>query len=186
MILAKVHPFKGPSFNFKNRLLRAIWTCFWLIFFRPTPPQMHAWRCCLLRCFGARISNNCRVYSSVEIWAPWNLTMSEFSVLGRGVFCYSMAPIFLGDRAVVSWGVTLCAGSHDYESENFQLFSAPIYISNDVWVCAEAFVGPGVSIDSGAVIGARSVVTHDQPQWMVCVGNPCRPKKARKPPLYAQ
>jgi putative colanic acid biosynthesis acetyltransferase WcaF len=96
-----------------------------------------------------------------------------------------MGPVQLGKRVVVSQGVHICTGSHDYESENFQLFTKPIIIGADAWICAEAFVAPGVSIGPGAVIGARAVVTRDQPAWMVCTGNPCRPIKSRKPPEYA-
>jgi putative colanic acid biosynthesis acetyltransferase WcaF len=91
-----------------------------------------------------------------------------------------MAPVKLGERAVVSQGVHLCTGSHDYESECFQLFALPILIGADSWICADAFLAPGVSIGDGAVIGARAVVTCDQPQWSVCAGNPCRPIKNRK------
>lgn len=185
MILEKSKPFEGPSFSRLNRLSRLLWQLVWILLFRPTPPSMHAWRCWLLRRFGARIGSPCYVYSSVEIWAPWLLSMADYSTLAPRVICYSMSSVSLGIRAVVSQGVHLCTGSHDYESENFQLFSRPISIGADVWVCSEAFVGPGVKIADGAVIGARSVVTSDQPGWMVCAGNPCRPIKPRKPPVYA-
>jgi putative colanic acid biosynthesis acetyltransferase WcaF len=97
-----------------------------------------------------------------------------------------MAEVSLGLRAVVSQGVHLCTGSHDHESANFQLFTRPIHIGADAWICAEAFLGPGVSIGEGAVIGARAVVTRDQPAWMVCAGNPCRPLKPRTQPSYTQ
>ena len=43
-----------------------------------------------------------------------------------------------------------------------------------------AFVGPGVNIGRGAVIGARAVVTKNMPAWMVCAGNPCKPLKQRE------
>ena len=186
MILAKPNPFEGASFSLRNRLARLVWLCVWLLMFRPSPAPLHAWRCWLLRIFGARIGSPCYVYNDVEIWAPWNLSMANYSTLGRRVTCYSMAPVSLGERAVVSQGVHLCTGSHDHESENFQLFASPISIGPDVWLCAEAFLAPGVSIGDGAVIGARSVVTRDQPPWMVCAGNPCRPLKPRKPPSYAR
>ena len=84
---------------------------------------------------------------------------------------------------MVSQGVHLCTGSHDYESEDFQLFARPISIGTDAWVCAEAFVAPGVSIAEGTVIGARAVVIRDQPAWSVCAGNPCLPIKPRKTTL---
>ena len=186
MILAKTHPFKGASFSRRNRLTRLVWQLVWLFLFRPSPPPLHPWRCWLLRRFGARIGSPCYVYNDVEIWAPWNLVMANYSTLGRHVIVYSMAPVTLGPRAVVSQGVHLCTGSHDYQSENFQLFACPIHIGGDAWICAEAFLSPGVSIGDGAVIGARSVVTRDQPAWMVCAGNPCRPLKPRTKPSYTR
>lgn len=185
MILSKAHPFDGPSFSRCNRLSRLLWQIVWTLLFRPTPPNLHAWRCWLLRCFGARIGSRCFIYNDVVIWAPWNLQMENHSTLGRRVICYSMAPIYIGERAIVSQGVHLCTGSHDYESENFQLFARPIHVGRDAWICAEAFLAPGVTIGHGAVVGARAVVTSDQPAWTVCAGNPCRPLKPRKPPVYA-
>ena len=73
MILANSNSFEGPSFSRLNRLARLLWQIVWLLLFRPTPPLMHAWRCWLLRCFGASIAPGCHVYSEVRIWAPWNL-----------------------------------------------------------------------------------------------------------------
>lgn len=185
MILSKDKPFEGPSFSRRIRITRVLWQLTWLVLFRPSPPPLHGWRCWLLRLFGARIGSSCHVYSDVQIWAPWNLSMSNHACLGRRVNCYSMGSVQLGERVVVSQGVHLCTGSHDYESETFQLFTLPIAIGADAWICTEAFLAPGVSIGAGAVIGARSVVTRDQPAWMVCAGNPCRPIKSRRPPEYA-
>jgi putative colanic acid biosynthesis acetyltransferase WcaF len=140
----------------------------------------------LLRAFGARIGRHCHVYPSVRIWAPWNLELHDQACLGRGVICYSMDTICLGPRVMVSQGAHLCTGSHDYETPNFQLFTRPIHIEADAWICAEAFLAPGVTIGEGAVIGARSVVTRSQPAWMVCAGNPCKPIKPRRPVGYFQ
>lgn len=186
LILSKAEPFAGPSFSWRNRLARLLWKLVCLLLFRPSPQPLHVWRCWLLRSFGARIGSPCSIYNNVEIWAPWNLVMANYATLGRGVIVYSIAPVTLGERAVVSQGVHLCTGSHDHQSENFQLFARPITIGEDVWICAEAFLGPGVNIGNGCVIGARAVVTRDQPAWMVCAGNPSRPLKHRIPPSYAR
>jgi putative colanic acid biosynthesis acetyltransferase WcaF len=133
----------------------------------------------LLRCFGANIGKQCHVYPSAKIWAPWNLTLNDHAGLGEDVTCYSIAPVVLGKKVVVSQGTYLCTGSHDYEDPNFQLYAKPIYIGEQAWLCAETFICPGVSIGDGAVVGARSVVTTDIPAWMVCAGNPCKPLKPR-------
>ena len=179
MILTKSNPFAGASFKLRNRIARALWKLIWLFFFRLSPPNFHQWRCWILRRFGARIGKNCHIYSDVVIWAPWNLSMANNSCLGHRVICYSMDLVHLCEEAIVSQGVHLCTGSHDYETESFQLFTKPIFIGAKAWICADAFLAPGVHIGDGAVIGARSVVTRDQPSWMVCAGNPCKPIKVR-------
>lgn len=185
MIIPNSDPYQCASFSLRNRLARVMWHTTWLLLFRPTPPPLHAWRCWLLRRFGAQIAKGCHVYSDVRIWAPWNLVMEPCSCLGPRVNCYSMAPVLLGEKAVVSQGVHLCTGSHDYTSENFQLFARPITIGAHAWICAEAFLGPGVSIGEGAVIGARAVVTRSQSAWMVCGGNPAQAIKPRRHPSAA-
>jgi putative colanic acid biosynthesis acetyltransferase WcaF len=41
-------------------------------------------------------------------------------------------------------------------------------------VAARAFVGPGVTIGAGAVVGATSSVYRDVEPWTVVGGNPAR------------
>ena len=47
-------------------------------------------------------------------------------------------------------------------------------------MCADAFVGPGVTVGEGAVVGARSVVVKDVEPWMVVAGNPAIAIKKRE------
>lgn len=51
---------------------------------------------------------------------------------------------------------------------------APVRIADDVWLGAKAVVLPGVSIGTGSVIGAGSVVTRDIPPQTLAVGLPAR------------
>ena len=59
------------------------------------------------------------------------------------------------------------------------LLKPPIRIGDNVWVCADAFVGPGVSVGEGSVVGAGAVVTRDVEPGIVVAGNPAR-KVARR------
>ena len=168
-----------PSFSLANRARRALWGICRALLFRPTPRPMRAWRAAVLRAFGAKIGKHANIASSVKVWAPWNLTIDDYVAVGDDVDLYAMAVIHIKTRAIVSQGTYLCAGTHDYTSEGFQLLAFPIIVEERSWVCAQSFVGPGVTIGEGAVIGARSVVTRDMPAWQVCAGNPCRPIKPR-------
>jgi putative colanic acid biosynthesis acetyltransferase WcaF len=53
-------------------------------------------------------------------------------------------------------------------------------VGNGVWIAADVFVAPGVTIGDNTVIGARSSVFHDMPSGMICYGYPCRPVRKRK------
>jgi len=151
----------------------------WCLFYRPTPRSFHHWRCLLLRLFGARLGKAVHPYPSARIWAPWNLEMDDHSCLSEWVDCYCVDKIRIGAHTTVSQYSFLCTASHDYESPGMPLVSAPITLGDRVWITADVFVGPGVTIGDGAVVTARSSVFSDIPPWMVARGNPARPVRAR-------
>ena len=49
----------------------------------------------------------------------------------------------------------------------------------NVWVAAECFVGPGVNIGEGAVVGARAAVFKNVDPWTIVGGNPAKFIKKR-------
>lgn len=175
MIINGIDPFTKPSFSFGNRFRRQIWNLTCAILFKPSPRPCHAWRAFLLKMFGAKIGRHAHVYPNARIWAPWNLEIGNHVGIADGVTIYSMDTIRIGDYCVISQGAHLCGGSHDYNSANFQLVAAPIILESRVWVCADVFIAPGVTIPRGSVIGARSVVTRSLPDtWTVYAGMPAR------------
>jgi putative colanic acid biosynthesis acetyltransferase WcaF len=94
--------------------------------------------------------------------------------LGPGVNCYSAAKIVLEADSIISQGAHLCSASHDFRDPGFPLVTGPIVIRRGAWVAAEAFIGPGLQIGAGAVVGARSVVTKDVAPGRVVAGNPAQ------------
>jgi putative colanic acid biosynthesis acetyltransferase WcaF len=94
------------------------------------------------------------VRGSARVWYPPYLVMVERTILADGVNCYNMAPIHIKSGAVVSQRAHLCAGAHNIDDKNFQLQAKAIVVGSNCWIAAEAFVGPGVNIGDGAVLGA--------------------------------
>jgi len=172
--------FSGPSFSLKNRISRVIWNICYLIFFRFSPNPFHSWRIMILKIFGAKIGKDVHVYPKVKIWAPWNLVLGDECGIANNAILYSQDVIYIGKRSVISQGAHLVAGTHDYTKSGFPLITKPITIGDHVWIAAEAFVHPGISIGEGTVVGARSVVSKNLPAWKVCSGFPCLPVKDRK------
>ena len=162
-----------------NKLGRAIWHIVWLLLYRPTPRLMHPWRSMLLRLFGAKIGKAVHPYPSSRVWAPWNLEMGDHACLSEHVDCYCVDKICIGANSTVSQYSFLCTASHDYSQTSMPLVTAPIQIGNHVWITADVFVGPGVTIGDGTVVTARSSVYNDLASWMVAKGNPATSYKKR-------
>lgn len=142
--------------------------------FRFSPRIAFGWRRLLLRLFGASVARGVHIYPRVRVFAPWMLTIGPDSAVGEDVRLYNLGPLTLGARATVSHGAHLCGGTHEIDGADMKLVRAPICIGDDAWVCADAFVGPGVSVGEGAVVGARAVAVKDVEAWTVVAGNPAR------------
>lgn len=133
----------------------------------------------LLRLFGAEVAPGSHVYPSARIYLPWNLTLGRDSSIGEWALIYNLGPVIIGDRATISHRAHLCAGSHDYRDPTLPLLRPSIEIGSQAWVCADAFIGPGLRVGEGAIIGAAAAVVADVPAWHIVAGNPARVIKTR-------
>lgn len=141
--------------------------------------QLRFLRNILLRMFGAKIPLDSLIYPSCTIWAPWNLEIGKYSCVGPDTKLYNKNKIIIRHNAVVSQGCFLCTASHDITDPKHSLTTAPIIIEDRAWVAADAFVGMGVTIGRGAVVGARAAVFKDVEPWTVVGGNPAKFIKKR-------
>ena len=158
---------------------RFLWGMVQRLLFRPSPRRAYRWRAMLLRLFGAKLAPHFYIRPSATVFHPWLLEAGDWAQLGDDVVVYNLGPIRLGDQSTVSQGTYLCAGSHDYTKPNLPLLRPPITIGSGVWIAAQAFIGPGVTVGDNSVVGARAVVTRDVPPGVVVAGNPARVIKPR-------
>lgn len=163
-----------------NRAARVLWSICYALLYRPSPRVAHKFRVLLLRLFGGNIDWNAHPYPKCKIWLPSNLTMGAYSSMSDDVDCYNVALITLDAWSTVSQYSYLCSASHDINDPNFTLFSRPIRIGFRAWVGARGYVGPGVNVSEGAVVGANACVYRDVPAWTVVGGNPARALATRK------
>jgi putative colanic acid biosynthesis acetyltransferase WcaF len=133
----------------------------------------------LLRLFGAQIGRGVVIKSRVRVKFPWRLVVGDFSWIGEDVWIDNLAEVTIGSHSVLSQGVYLCTGSHDWTKKNFNLIVKPISIGSHAWLCAMSSVGPGVVVGEGAVLGLSSTATHSLLEWSINHGNPARWIKAR-------
>lgn len=170
---------QAAKYSTREKLLRILWALATPLF-RFSPRPFFGWRRFLLRLFGAKIGQGVNVYSSAIITMPWNLEIQEWASVGERALIYNLGPISIGAGATISQQAHLCAGTHDYSDLALPLQKMPIVIGAQAWVCADAFVGPGITVGDGAIVGARAVTTKDVPPWQIVAGNPARFVKERK------
>lgn len=169
----------SSGFSLSNRLGRLAWGFAWAVLFRWSPRPAMGWRRGLLRLFGAKIGKGASIYPDVRVWAPWNLVMEDHSCLGPGANCYCVAPIHLGAHATVSQFAFLCSAGHDIQDPGMRLQVAPIVVERGAWICAGAFVGPGITVGEYGVLAAMGCLTKHLPAEEVWGGNPARFIKQR-------
>ena len=164
---------RSRKWSRREQLGRILWALAWPAF-RIVPRPFWGWRRAMLRLFGATVGKEVHIYPTAHITMPWNLTLGDSSAVGDHAILYALGPIMIGPRATVSQYAHLCAGSHDWRDPAMLLTKPPITIGNDAWICADAFVGPGVNVGAAAIVGARAVVTKDCAAGAIMVGNPAR------------
>ncbi len=169
------------KWNRKEQAGRAIWIILWPLFRFSPRPLFWAWRRLLLRLCGARIASNVHIHPSVRIAIPWNIEIGSYAAIGDGAILYSLGLIRIGSHATISQGAHLCAGTHDWRDPTMPLLKIPIDIGSNAWICADVFIGPGVSVGEGAIVGARAVVTKDVVPRSIVAGNPAQVIGERDP-----
>jgi putative colanic acid biosynthesis acetyltransferase WcaF len=164
---------RGAKYSKAELLLRILWGVGQLAV-RLSPRPCFAWRRAVLRCFGASVGRQVHIYPSTRIYFPWNLTVGDWSAVGEEALIYNLGPVTIGRKVTISHRAHLCAGTHDYHQSDLPLLKPPITVGDQAWVCADAFIGPGVNVGEGAVVGARAVAMKDVAPWTVIAGNPAR------------
>jgi putative colanic acid biosynthesis acetyltransferase WcaF len=170
------HGFRGT-----NKVKVQLWFLVRDLVFRTSPHALNGLRIFLLRLFGAKIAASVTVRPSADIFYPWNVTIGAHSYIGDRVFLYSLDKIRVGAHVSISFGASLCTGTHDYRDPDFPLVIEPIVLEDEVWIGAEAFLCPGAKVKRGGVVGTRSVVAKAViGEGEVWAGSPARFVRTRE------
>ncbi|NCD22823.1 MAG: acyltransferase, partial [Spartobacteria bacterium] len=154
-----------------------------------------------LRWRGAYLASKVAVGPGCRCWLPRGIVLGERAALEGDVWLKLVAPnarlhvgafTFFGQGCHLNVLERVDIGAHclfgprcvivdhnhgilpDRRIDEQPCVAKPVRIGDDVWCGAGAVILPGVSIGSGAVVGAQSVVTRDVPPMAVVAGNPAR------------
>ena len=86
--------------------------------------------------------------------------------------------VFIGEKCSISHNVRMYTQSYnanqDFSKELLSKKSGDVIINDFVWIGANVFICPGVTIGENSIVGANSVVTKDIPPYSIVGGVPAK------------
>jgi len=172
--------FANPDFDRgASKLKELLWLKIRSIFFLNYLFIGYKLKAYLLKKFGAKLGDNVIIKPNCKVKFPWKLKVDDNSWLGENSWILNLDRVTIGKNVCISQNCFLCTGNHDWKKETFDLITEPINIKDGAWICANVFIGPGITVGYNTIITAGSVVTKNMPDNMICSGNPCKPVKVR-------
>lgn len=135
----------------------------------------------MLRVFWAKnIVSYCGNNVNIERGAIFTPALSIGNNSGIGINCEVYGEVNIGNDVMMGPEVIIYTSSHETGSVDIPMrlqgstAVKPVTIGNDVWIGRRVIIMPGITVGSGSIIGAGSVVTHNIPDYTVVGGIPAK------------
>ena len=134
---------------------------------------------------GKLLLDECGKNVNIEKNAEFSYAVRLGNNSGLGINCRISGKVIIGDNVMMGPNVCIFTKNHEFSRMdipmNQQGMSAehPVVIGDDVWIGANSVILPGVTIESGAIIGAGAIVTKNVPRNAIVGGNPAKVIKFR-------
>lgn len=119
---------------------------------------------------------NSMIYPSVIIHGPKNVTIGDRSSIAEFSHIWGQEGVSIGNDVLIASHVVITTLSHDSDAAVFResIVRARVRIEDNVWIGAGSIILPGITIGSGSIVGAGSVVTKSVPKNTMVAGVPAR------------
>ena len=125
---------------------------------------------------GTEFGPNCGILAKEN---DTKITIGENCNFGQNVHIGGIGNVEIGNNALFASNILILSTNHNYEDAltavKFQgSRGGNIKIGSDGWVGDGATILAGANIGNHCIIGSKSVITKDIPDYSVAVGNPAR------------
>jgi acetyltransferase-like isoleucine patch superfamily enzyme len=123
---------------------------------------------------------NILIHEDVRLMNIHKISIGDNVVLASGCFLQGAGEIIIGDNVLFGPDVKIWSANHVIEDTEKPILAQgweykKVIIEDGVWLAANVFILPGVTIPEGCVIGAGSVVNAKKyPPFSIISGNPAR------------
>lgn len=165
------NPEYNPGAGLPKRLL---WMMISWTLFQSYILPVSSFKRSLLRLFGAKVGRRVVIKPAVLIKHPWYLTIGDNTWIGEGVWIDNLVRVEIGSNVCISQGAMLLTGNHNYKSREFDLIMKSITIDSGAWIGAKSIVCPGVQCGFQSVLTVGSVATKNLESNHIYTGNPAQ------------
>ena len=107
------------------------------------------------------------------------ISIKDHSNLGPDITIYGFGSVSIGSHVAIASYSTVVASNHNFEDRDTYITlqgstGKGISIEDDVWIGANCVILDGVTVGTGSVVGAGSVVSKSVAPYSVVAGVPAR------------
>lgn len=141
-------------------------------------------RYALLKTLARHVGQNVSVHPNVYLFKIHNLSLGDNVSIHPLCYLDAAGGIEIGNDVSIAHDVSMISFNHRFDDlsvpiKDQGLIKKQITICDNVWIGAKSVILAGVTVHTGSVIGAASVVTHDIEENTVVVGSPAKMIKKR-------
>jgi acetyltransferase-like isoleucine patch superfamily enzyme len=141
---------------------------------------IYSFRRLIYKLDSVKIGKGAHIHMGTQFFNPSGVSIGNGTIIGQNAFLDGRDKLTIGDHVDIASDVMIYNSEHDISAEDFAPVSAPVTISDYVFIGPRAIILPGVKIGKGAVVAAGAVVTKDVPDFAIVGGVPAKVIGERK------
>ena len=141
----------------------------------------HHLRRAFYRFVGMKIGAGSSIHMKLTLYNPAGISIGEDTIIGEKCTLDGRAKLTIGNHVDIASEVMIYNSEHDVNDPKFNAIVAPVTIEDYVFIGPRAIILPGVTIHTGAVVGAGAVVTKDVESNTIVGGVPAKVIGERQP-----
>lgn len=141
----------------------------------------HHYRRFSYRLAGMKIGKGSTIHMRARIYDPRHITIGEDTIIGerasldgRKQLHNSKGGLHIGSHVDIASEVMIWTSEHDINDPEMKAIEEKVTIGDYVFIGPRSIILPGVTVGTGAIIAAGSIVTKDVAEHSIVAGVPAK------------
>jgi len=133
----------------------------------------------------AHVGKGVVIASTLHIGDPKKIFIGDRSVISYNCSLGGKGVLKIGNDCLIAQNVSIITSNHNFYNRKIPMnqqghTEESVIIEDDVWICANSIILPGVKVGRGAIVAAGSIVTKSVAPFTIVAGNPAKKIKNRR------